>query len=412
MFYFKRLIIFTILVIFLGCSNELDTNYETDNINNSKQVAKKFMLSGNVQSTDSNWGNEGEIIEQFPIYIKGLEEVSYYECKVILNGEDAGYILVNVNNTDINVPEYTTNGKTYTEKFREKLDSSDFKIYRYSNFQYTVETTNSRNENVVLYSTGFNKDLENAITKMSNNIKNHGTTIGIDKEILTESNNDESLISRAYDLWDETQLDNNFKKASHLPRWAYSHLYTLYLDEALYLDDTTFAFGKVFAYWARFKGKEDLFDGSSTGGEEIDYFLSSKVLNDLKKLYDYIDGREGAGLQSRVVKLGDFYGYSFECDVDYGLAWGKGEKVFDRIKYKDQPVVIEAPSGFLAVEGVKKKYRVRGNRKKRYYNREMWYLVNPSHKDNSGPGWICSYARFGGSIPEQNITGAYHIWEK
>lgn len=61
-----------------------------------------------------------------------------------INGEDAGYILVNTNKTDILIPEYTTNGKHILKKFIKELNTHNFKLFRYINFQYVVIDNSSR----------------------------------------------------------------------------------------------------------------------------------------------------------------------------------------------------------------------------------------------------------------------------
>lgn len=412
MIYMKKLVLLISILGFVGCSNELASDFNTGKSNNPEEIAQRFLQSGNVQSTDSEWGNKGEVTDMFPVYIKGVNEPSYYECKVKVDGEDAGYILVNVNNTDVEVPVYTTGGKTYTEKFRNELKSSDFKLYRYSNFQYTVESENSRGEAKLLKSTGFRSevDMENAIEEMKSNVDNYGSAIGIDKELIAESNNDNASSSRAYNQWFEVQLKKGFYSDSHLPTWRLSDRYDDYISDQqhMYVGTPTLAFGKVYAYWAKFKGYEKIFSGSSTSGYYTSFFHSTKVLGDLKQLSNDMDGKSGVALEDRVVKLGKSYGYSFECDVDYGNAWDKGNKVYDRIA-AEQPVVIETKSDFFAVEGVKKKYRVRGRRRKRYYHREMWYRVNPASRDSS-PYWLCSYARWDAD-KDVNVDGAYHIWD-
>ncbi len=86
------------------------------------------MVSNNVPG---NWGVNSIVSELFPIYMDGYSEIAYYECKISTDGEDAGYILINVNKMDIPIVESSQYGKTLTEKYRQHLGYSDFKIFRY-----------------------------------------------------------------------------------------------------------------------------------------------------------------------------------------------------------------------------------------------------------------------------------------
>lgn len=77
------------------------------------------------------WTDQSKIVRAYPIYLPGIEEPSYYEFKVKTGGEDSGYILVNVNKTDILVPEFSTEGLTLTETYEKGLGTQNFKVFRY-----------------------------------------------------------------------------------------------------------------------------------------------------------------------------------------------------------------------------------------------------------------------------------------
>lgn len=423
MIYTKKILITLVLIVVFGCSNDL--TLESDQVKDTgpRSIAQNFLLSGKVQSTDKQWGTNGEVTQLYPIYIDGVEEPSYYECKVVNNGNDAGYILVNTNDTDVKVPEYTTNGRTFTEKFREELNTTEFKVYRYSNLQYIVFSNDSRNNANILTSTGFQTGVQinKAREEMINNVTTFGSAIGIDKDIIEESNHDDEFTnSRAHNEWFTTLLKNAYNYNKHdpdssdrLPLWSYYSSYWSDVPHYEHINEITLAFGKVYAYWARYKGKTKLLDGGSTTGGIKQFITNNETHRELLELKGDIKSTSGGrSLEDEVVKYPNRKGYSFECDVDYGNAWDKGNKAYNSIA-NDRPVVIELKTGFTAVEGISKKYRVRGKRKKRYYHREMWYRINPTGMNNdNGAYWVCSYARYGQDEGDDvNVDGVYHIWD-
>ena len=80
----------------------------------------------------SGWSRASRPTAVFPVYIEGIDGVSYYEVKVQTGDQDAGYVLVNVNGTDIQVPELATQGPTLNELYRVETGRADLKIVRYN----------------------------------------------------------------------------------------------------------------------------------------------------------------------------------------------------------------------------------------------------------------------------------------
>lgn len=106
-------------------------------------------------SEDDLWTSSSIIEDAFPAYIDGIDDISYYECKVTTDGQDAGYVLVNANQADIVIPEYTTEGKTQTERFTEacQLPRQDLRLYRYGWFKTAAKALNRDNDTYVLTAT-------------------------------------------------------------------------------------------------------------------------------------------------------------------------------------------------------------------------------------------------------------------
>ncbi len=83
----------------------------------------------------SGWTADSRPVAAYPVYMPGIDEVSYYEVKVKTDLKDAGYILVNVNNSDTEVPELTARGLTLTEMYAKQTRHNDLKILRYDWFR-------------------------------------------------------------------------------------------------------------------------------------------------------------------------------------------------------------------------------------------------------------------------------------
>ncbi len=70
-----------------------------------------------------------------------MEDVSYYECKVKIGGTDAGYILVNINQTDLPIPQYNTEGRTPSEDFANEsgISVDNLQVFRHNWFEMLAE---------------------------------------------------------------------------------------------------------------------------------------------------------------------------------------------------------------------------------------------------------------------------------
>lgn len=410
-------------------------------------LAKAFLKSGNVQASDSEWGDRGEISATYPIYIEGIDEVSYYECKVTVDGLEAGYILVNVNQTDVPVPSYSTSGVPNTESMigASGNRSGSVKVFRYSPFQYLALDTKSRGSAQVVSQMGFgdisnHEEITEERTLFVSEVKKYGTAIGVEKEELIESMNIDT--SRGYSRWCSDELNYTFSGGWHLPHWRQT---MIEVDgKEVKSGCGPVALAMIYAYWRQFKGKDKLFNGenlndydtaalpnSAVGQEnyEEDYWLHyndtahSEIISVIKEIGDDIGTKYTAtnsttvGLyQRRVENYPDSKGYDFKADVDFGGEWRKGMKAYKRIRDHDQPLLwgmASKPGGYtdhyVAIEGVKFKEYVRGRRHKRYYNREMWHLANFGLGNKRE--WICTYYR-GNRHKERRSFDIYHIWER
>lgn len=434
-----------VVMMFASCSISHEETPQKDQKQKAMDEATRYLSSPCVQASDSEWASQVEITEAFPLYIEGINEISYYECKATINGENAGYILVNVNDTDFDFPEYSTDGVTMTEKIvGANSRAVSAKIYRYNAFEY-LAINNSRGSENIIAELGFSgtgnvndsktMNMEEISIKRSftkSMVALNKTVLPITQEELIQEK-EEVNNSRAYNKWTSDELNHTFRSGWHLPKWTQEVI--LDGSNKEYVGCTPLAVTMVYAYWKQFKGKSKLFDGNSltykssmsNSGDSVVIDAVTEIRNDLgtyagSRVYDTngnftgYSGRTETGrrLETLADNYGDDRGYSYDIDVDYGGDWSKGKKAYDRIK-KDQPLWMSidtsggrASDHSVAVEGVKFKERVRGRRNKRYYNREMHYLMNYGWGDTRK--WVKTYDRFDNSS-ETETSGVYHIWD-
>jgi len=100
----------------------------------AQPVLERVVLEGR-----SGWTAQSRLVCAYPVYMEGIEGVSYYEIKVKTGNEDSGYILVNINRTDIEVPEISTQGLTLSELYQKKTGQKNLRLVRYDWFRSSVK---------------------------------------------------------------------------------------------------------------------------------------------------------------------------------------------------------------------------------------------------------------------------------
>lgn len=411
------------LFVLTSCRNEMSQDYGTsnqDSPDNAMQIARDFLQTGVAAQANSEWAANAEIISASPMYVEGVKEISYYDCKTVLGGQDAGYIIVNVNNTDVTVPEYSAYGTSITERIFNipESRSSGAKIYRYGHFRYLVLANNARGEKDVLvdynYSnwgktyTGNNINKDNISTErvaFTTQVKKFGSAIEVDRSIVEESNTDYLSNSRDKDdIWGGGSLPG---ADTWFPNWKFTNV-----PDDNEINQTAIAFGKVYAYWYKQHGRSRLFEGAGFGSYKNATYDDSVVWRALKVIHDDVGTSSGRSLERKAIKYGNGYNYNFACDVDYSDRWTKGKRAYEHGIAKGRPLVVEIKNGggFATVIGVDYKYRVRGRKRKRYYRREMWYKLSTPDMDADGPVMMCTYSRFS-SEENHNLQGMYRLWE-
>jgi len=99
------------------------------------EIAQREVQYRATSPQESKWKAQSQVVEAYPIFMDGISGVSYYECKVMTGGKDTGYILVNINQNDLLIPESSQEGITLTERYRKMLGREDFAVLRYDWFR-------------------------------------------------------------------------------------------------------------------------------------------------------------------------------------------------------------------------------------------------------------------------------------
>jgi len=264
--------------------NQSFSNFETEQ---SYLVALERLAAAKM-TPDFGWSESATIVERYPIYLAGIDEPSYYEYKVESDGKDAGYILVNVNQTDILIPELTTSGRTLTERYYDELNQDNFKIYRYNYFESTAKTNNENGEEEIIAVYGVNAnpsitligDEEQLPDSTLHNIwlrdKSYAEKVessGVIPWIPHEALNDyysnvepltEDSIKESVDLhYEQIQistkkqwaLKHKFSNGLHMPKW-----WQIKSGGGYPLGCGGIAWGMLYSYWHQFKNTKALFN--------------------------------------------------------------------------------------------------------------------------------------------------------
>lgn len=91
------------------------------------------------RGTGSSWTEDTRIVDAYPIYLPGSLDYSYYEFKVMTGDSDAGYILVNIDETDLIVPQASEVGLTFTEEFQKATGRTDLYLERHNWFTHIAK---------------------------------------------------------------------------------------------------------------------------------------------------------------------------------------------------------------------------------------------------------------------------------
>ncbi|MFC1476685.1 hypothetical protein ACFL5S_01835 [Fibrobacterota bacterium] len=103
------------------------------------------------------WTTNTVIVNAYPVYLDGIDEVSYYECRAKNGRKNAGYVLVNVNETDLPIVQSSMECLPLKIIYRKLLGHNKFNVLRYDPYKsVAVSKPNKRSSGTnILASIGF-----------------------------------------------------------------------------------------------------------------------------------------------------------------------------------------------------------------------------------------------------------------
>lgn len=396
----------------VASEKEYDNEAENEECNSWARGIAQDMLDDMSQDPLLGWDESSHIAGCYPIYLPGLDAPSYFEFKVKNAEKDAGYILVNVDESDILVPEVSTEGLTLTEMYEKETWEMDLKVVRYNCVRSTAKLQeDEKNAPAIIASIGFSQygGISLHDSQYSANgikLRNRGddplleeiesydqqyqekvsekncvpweTREGLDEyyesvhsleeETATE---EESAVERMYTPRKRVGtrrrrfLRRRFLNDWHLPQWYQPR------NSAGYpVGCGNVAWAMVYAYWKQFKGKSALFDGTDLLYLYEPGSCNSGIVNDVMwEIFDLTEtshgensgGKYGLTRPSRMAQ-GIEYAKRKGYNEAYVTRWrGSQSNKFRAIEEEienDRPVILLIhdegfgfPRHYVAVEG-------------------------------------------------------------
>jgi hypothetical protein len=421
---FKKVVVSVFLgfMIYFLAINFNDNSEPASYFNTNQRISKEAAMEIAQKEVDyrvnfsenSKWTFKSKVVDAFPIFMDGIENVCYYECKIMTDGLDAGYILVNVNQTDLLISESSQEGITLTERYRAKLDRDDFMVLRYDWFRSTAVEKPSgvvNSHGNVLASIGLEETAtpENAIDNYRDAVLAEGCIPVYSKKEIEDYYQD--LQSSGYTLnWGHNawaggdyrditaELEhkcwcNRNNECFYTPRWRQFEKSN---GHAIGCGNTAWAI--VYGYWAKCKNYNRLFDGDVSDGEKIKqcmrdcarYTETSDVTWKGKKM-----ARTSPSKMDQGIRYAKNKGYSRSTvQVKLGSEYNKFDDV-KRYLDADKPCIVLVtyttqifPDHYVVIEkGSKRQKKVLG----RWRDRDVFYTVNLGNQGPSKEIWVREY---------------------
>ena len=178
-------------------SKQSNVEFESLNEIQAKELAQNEVANIASSQTAKVWNSNSKVVSAFPVYLDGIDGISYYECKVVTDDKDSGYVLVNINNTDFPIVEACETGVTLNESYANStgLEVGSFDVYRYGYFESvayaseedgaSLSSANGKKERKVVGSNGLdinNFDFDSFKKAVKENNGSPYSTVSYEKE--------------------------------------------------------------------------------------------------------------------------------------------------------------------------------------------------------------------------------------
>lgn len=422
----KRFVFLMSGLILLGCSNAVESPLSAATL--TKQRAME-LAQDEVREIASGervyvWNKNSKVTDAFPVYLDGIDGISYYECKVMTDGQESGYVLVNVNGSDVTVTEACEEGTTLNEYYEEVTGQAkeNIEVYRYG---FTASAAYEKSEDIS--ARGMNTENRKPLAVMgldeSFDYESYRDAVRANGgSPLTEVIETSAVSSRGMtgrgnaEVYLRTSWDPNVAPTS-TPRWAQFHRrYSGYTGMAA-VGCGALAHALVLAYWQQNKGfygllyDGDLHDLDDSVREEFTIHIGNALDTrpvagqgytppyKMKKIVDYLAAK----------------GYSGEVRERFGGYDSKFNGIYDSLA-EDRPVIllinadgIGAMDHYVVVEHAK---RVSGsNAYIRYYCNFAWgewAFTDTKSGDWNSHKWVYAFNMKDPSSTSGGLAAARH----
>lgn len=371
------------------------------------------------------WTSGSKVAEVFPIHMDCIDDVCYWECKVTTDDKDAGYVLVNANQTDLLIPESVMEGPTLTERYRKRLGHSGFKVLRYDWLRSAAVDVSddlqvSRRRAVsILDALGFEpEDATEAaprvasrpkvnielVNKYRSIVQQRGSFPAYSADLMeayyeesqTAPEDADSAAARDYrHIKDE--LNHSFTcRPWHTVPWNQIRTSD---GHAIGCGNTAWAI--LYAYWKQFKGKSRLFDGNNVDTTNHNAPLIAECMRQCAEYCDtYFMRTDTMAINwprrmEGGIRYAEGKGYP-DSSVNHivGSEFSKFDRVIDQIRDDKPAILLMATKGaghgadhYVVIEGADKTQMRRVSRGD-WHDRDVDYLVNWGHGPSQPPTWI------------------------
>jgi hypothetical protein len=410
-----------------ACGVDVPTTASTTTVTSRLSDARAFAeqeLATDQSDAHPTWPKDARITAQFPVFLPGRAEPSYYEFKVEVGDQPRGYIVASADRADIPVPELAGEGITPTERYRAAINRQDLHIVRYDWLRSAafasdrvtplasvgfaarpgITVHRGTGTDLVQALQGFDADYEKTLALRG--VVPQETAERIARAYRDQSG-DLGLVAPHHDaLSYYSELSYDFRNGWHLPAWYQPENAA---GEPVGCGSTAWAM--VYGFWHEFKGKSALFDELDLRSElyQPDGSENPVVYDGMFEIADLTDTDfdvSGSSVStSDMVDATEFAhrrGYTEATALEWtGGEYSKHEAVRGEID-ADRPVIltinadgIGAINHYVGVEAVRRREVVGLD--------DIRYLLNYGWGDTRV--WISAH----GGEPHHTVTSAYFV---
>ena len=415
--HFKFLGFSLAMVFAAACGEGADSgSVDLPRLSQALSLATQEIAAVAAEDPRAAWRSDSRVVSAFALQQKDDPDADYFELKVQTRGGDAGYLLLSCGASACQIPEYSQEGLTLTERYVQATGRADLTIVRESAFASVALSQDPAADPQVLASIG--QDGTAALRLSVPAVASadwRALTAALDHLPAVDAVDHGSVGQRGQALRKGQNryryLKHKLVDGNHTPSWDQPKNSRGY---PVGCGNTAWAI--VYGYWKQFKGKTRLFDGLDlTHRIYHNSCDSGTIYNAMWRINKLTDTSHGTSSGSK-------YGMTVPWKMPNGIKYARekgytGAKVerdrategvkFDRLEREvanDRPPVIlinskgSVPWGdhYVVIEGTRKRGR--------FGLDALYYKVNWGH-GSSGRKWISS--RKGN--PRHSVWSAYYI---